>query len=148
MSSVLRHIIFKSNAFNTTEPKDCFINPCCFGDDLGRWMIQQLRAHGISTDNEPRQEDFGWYIVFRIGATEYFFIISYRPGDPTGDWMCGLERNASLIGHILGRQKKGILPEAAQAIHDVLKASREIYEIRWLGDEDAEESARSEPVSY
>jgi hypothetical protein len=148
MSSVLRNVIFKSNAFNTTEPKDYFINPCCFGDDLGRWTIQRLRSHGVSTDNEPGQEDFGWYIVFRIGATEYFFIISYRPDDPTGDWMCGLERNAGLIGNILGRQKKGIQSEAAQTIHDVLKAAPEISDIRWLGDDDSEENAKPEPVSY
>ena len=46
--SVLRNVVFRSDAFNTSETKDYFINECCFGDDLARWLIEQLRARGAT----------------------------------------------------------------------------------------------------
>src|SRR5437764_5341273 len=48
---------FRSTAFNCTEPRDYFINPCCFGDDVCRWLIRELRARGHRTADEPGQED-------------------------------------------------------------------------------------------
>ena len=32
---------FESRAFNHTEPRDHYINPCCFGDDLARWLMDE-----------------------------------------------------------------------------------------------------------
>src|SRR6266699_3216208 len=46
---VRRNVIFQSTAFNTSEPKDYFINDCCYGDDFARWIMEQLRARGIHT---------------------------------------------------------------------------------------------------
>lgn len=60
MDSKVRTVVtFESTAFNLAEPKNCFINPCCFGDDLAKWLIGELRKHGLETDDEPSQEDFG-----------------------------------------------------------------------------------------
>jgi len=44
---------FRSSAFNTSEVRDYFINDCCFGDDLAKWMISRLRQAGVATDDEP-----------------------------------------------------------------------------------------------
>ena len=67
---VRRNVIFQSTAFNTSEPKDYFINDCCYGDDLARWIMEQLRARGIHTGQVPGQEDFGWFFTFRVGETD------------------------------------------------------------------------------
>ena len=37
-------VTFRSSAFNTTQPKDYFINPGCFGDDVAKWLMGELRA--------------------------------------------------------------------------------------------------------
>ncbi len=126
-------VTFRSSAFNTTEEKDYFINPGCFGDDVGKWVIQELRTRGLHTDEEPGAEDFGWYITFQVGDLEYCFVISYRPanGEPEGDWIGWLERSKGLFASMLGLRKKGIQPEAAQAIHAVLSSSPQIREMRW-----------------
>src|SRR5580700_9256202 len=48
MDSRVRTVVtFESTAFNLAEPKNCFINPCCFGDDLAKWLIGELRKHGF-----------------------------------------------------------------------------------------------------
>jgi hypothetical protein len=126
-------VTFKSTAFNTTEEKETFINPGCFGGDVGKWLIQELRARGFHTDEEPDSEDFGWYFTFRVGDIEYDFVIAYRPGDgePEGDWIGGLERSKGLFASMLGLRKKGIQPDAAGVIHEVLSGSPQIREVRW-----------------
>jgi hypothetical protein len=62
MDSKVRTVAtFESTAFNMADPKDYFINPRCFGDDLAKWLIDELRKQGLETDDEPGQEDFGWF---------------------------------------------------------------------------------------
>jgi hypothetical protein len=34
-------VAFESTAFNMAEPKDYFINPCCFGDDVATWLAAE-----------------------------------------------------------------------------------------------------------
>jgi len=38
---VRRNVIFQSTAFNTSQPKDYFINDCCYGDDVARWLMER-----------------------------------------------------------------------------------------------------------
>ncbi len=40
---------FESEAFNHSEPKEYFINPCCFGDDLARWLMDS-EIERVSTE--------------------------------------------------------------------------------------------------
>jgi len=124
---------FRSTTFNCTESKDYFINDCCFGDDVARWLIHQLRSRGVRTADEPGQEDFGWYFTFYVGTTEHCFVVSFQPNDPsTGDqWLGWVERHKGLLGSILGGRKRGILPEAVQMIDVALKESPDIQRVTW-----------------
>ena len=77
MSELRTLVTFQSSAFNTSERKDYFINDCCYGDDVARWFIEQLRKRDVQTDAEPGQEDFGWYFGFRVGDTDYQLAIAH-----------------------------------------------------------------------
>jgi hypothetical protein len=148
--TIRRNFIFQSSAFNTSEPKDYFVNECCFGDDLGRWLIERLNSRGIRTQPEPGQEDFGWYTTFRLGETDYDLVISYRPGDEQlGDWMCRLERKAGLLGSLFGARKRGIQADALEALHNLLSTAPEISNLRWFTDEDyrAEQNGQATPTA-
>ena len=103
-------VTFRSTAFNTSESRPYFVNDGCFGDDLARWLITELQSHGVATDSEPDQEDFGWYFGFRPGGTEHQFIIGYRPGsgEESGTWIGWVERRAGLVGSLLGARRRGI----------------------------------------
>jgi hypothetical protein len=71
---VKTEVEFRSRAFNRTAPKQYFINECCFGDDVCRWLIEQLRSRGISVmENDPGQEDFGWSFSFEAGGRSAHF---------------------------------------------------------------------------
>ncbi|MGB8355020.1 MAG: hypothetical protein WCD79_14080 [Chthoniobacteraceae bacterium] len=124
---------FRSTAFNCTEPKDYFINDCCFGDDVAKRLIEQLRLQDIKTAVEPSQEDFGWYITFSVKGIDYCFIIGFQPNDPAaGDqWIGWLERDVGFLGSLSGGRERGILPEAIQSIDTALKSSSDIQHITW-----------------
>ncbi len=134
MESEIRTVVtFESTAFNMTEPKDYFINPCCFGDDVAGWLIVELRKQGMGTDEKPRQEDFGWYLNFEAAGIGHTFVIGHRPNGETeaGTWIGWLERKRGLIGSILGGRRRGIQASAAQAIHQILTGSPVVREVRW-----------------
>src|ERR1700761_2271544 len=113
-----RNFVFQSSAFNTSEAKAYFINEGCFGDDLARWLIERLRARGVEVEPEPGQEDFGWYVKFRVGEVRYHLVMGYREGEGNkpGDWMCSLERIVGLFGMIFGPGYKGVEPPALEVL--------------------------------
>jgi hypothetical protein len=145
--TIRRNVIFQSEAFNTSEPKDYFINECCFGDDLARWMIAQLQARGIHTEPEPGQEDFGWWLTFRVGDTDYDFILGSRRGEnDEHEWLGWIERSAGFFGSLLGARKRGIKPEAVEVIHSILSTSPEISNVRWFSSDDFEKEENGQPT--
>ena len=74
-------LIFSSDRFNLSEPKDYFINDCCYGDDVARWLGERLQLRGW-TVAEPDQEDWGWYFDARNGQTTYFVGVGGTPAAP------------------------------------------------------------------
>lgn len=134
MESEIRTVVtFESSAFNMTKPKDYFINPGCFGDDVAEWLIGELRKQGMGTDEKPGQEDFGWYLNFESAGIGHTFVIGHRPHGETeeGTWIGWLERKRGLIGSMLGGRRRGIQASAAQAIHQILTGSPMVRDVRW-----------------
>ena len=123
-------VMFQSGDFNCTEPREYFINDCCFGDDVAKWMREKLNAAGYAAA-EPGQEDFGWYLPFEVSGKEYFWIVGFRPGDPPdpGSWIAIIERRGFL--RMLLRKNRIVSAEVAQAIHEVLANDSAIKHERW-----------------
>lgn len=151
MEAVIKSVVtFKSFAFNTTEPKEYFINPCCFGDDVAKWLAAQLRSKGYQAAEEPGHEDFGWYFGFSVNDIQHCLVIGYREEDNgQGIWVGWVERSRGLMASIFGRRKHGIEGAAAQAIHEVLANDPKIQSIHWHFENDfnsgREESGTPEP---
>lgn len=127
-------VAFKSNSFNTEAPREYFINPGCFGDDVALWLISELRARGYSTDAQPAQEDFGWYFTFQVEGSAHQAVIGYRPEADNGDWLCFIERKAGVLGSLIGT-RKDIEPAAVEVIHKILASSPKVSAVR-IGSED------------
>jgi hypothetical protein len=122
---------FESSAFNTTRPREYFINECCYGDDVARVIIERLNSCGFSSESEPDQEDFGWYLTFE-SAGSHQLVVTYRPDtDDSGTWICWVERNVGIVGTIFGRRRRAVQPEAVLAIHKVLTSISAIHNLRW-----------------
>ncbi len=138
MSKLRTYVTFKSAAFNTSQPREYFINPSCFGDDVAEWLMGGLRRRGISTDDAPRQEDFGWYFSFHIDGVDHDFVLGYRTGDgdEAGFWIGWLERKVGLVASLLGGRRRGIKTAAAETIHAELAGSSQISHVRWHYEDD------------
>jgi len=126
----MREATFRSSAFNTSEAKPSFINPCCFGDDLARWMMVRLRAAGVKADEQPGQGDFGWYFNLETSGGRHCCILAYQEDDREGLWHLSIERSRGFVGSVLGLRHRGIDPSALEAIQNILSAS-EIRELDW-----------------
>jgi hypothetical protein len=135
-------VTFESTAFNMAEPKDYFINPCCFGDDVAMWLIGELRKQGLTTDEKPGQEDFGWYLNFKVTETSHTLVIGHRPAGETeaGTWIAWLERRCGFLGSLVGGRERGIQPAAIEAIDRVLSNSSLIRDVRWQSRRDLDKN--------
>ena len=79
MSEARRNLItFQSKEFNSTVPQEHFINDCCYGDDICKWLIEDLTKKGVDCDKEPGQEDFGWYFNFAVNKVVYCLVCAFR----------------------------------------------------------------------
>jgi hypothetical protein len=134
MDSEIKTVVtFESTAFNMAEPKDYFINPACFGDDVAMWLIDELRKQGLTTDEKPGQEDCGWYLNFDVAGTAHTLVIGHRPAGETeaGTWIGWLERRRGFLGSLVGGRDRGIQPAAVEAIDRLLSNSSLVRDVRW-----------------
>ncbi|ABF42978.1 hypothetical protein Acid345_3978 [Candidatus Koribacter versatilis Ellin345] len=124
-------ITFASSRFNTTDPKPYFINECCFGDDIANWLIGELRNRGVQVDETPGQEDFGWYINFKVADTGHSFVIGNRPDEPMPTWIGWVERTPGPLATLFGGRHRGITAEAVTLIHRILASDPSVCDLRW-----------------
>src|SRR5262245_50323544 len=103
-AAVQPQVTFRSSRFNTSQPRAHFINPDCFGDDVATWIIGELRARSIEVDAEAGQEDFGWYVRYRVTGMAHCFVLSLMPAEDgaTAQWAGWFERDAGALATLLG----------------------------------------------
>ncbi len=126
-------VTFKANAFNTCVPKDYFINPTCFGDDVVEWMTEELKRAGFQIVGNAGQEDFGWFLRLRVGNTDYDFVVGFRTGEAndSSDWIAWIEPKRGIFKYLLPGREYPVETTVVHAIHAILSASTEIRDIRW-----------------
>ncbi len=127
-------ILFETARFNLSEPKEYFINPGCFGEDLIGWLSEELKAHGVVTQR-IYQEDWGWEMEVRHGGTTYFIGAEGTPRrDPAapneGEWRIFVERRRSILDRALGRNKMSTTDPLLWMIESTLHAESDIRNVR------------------
>jgi len=102
-------VLFCSDRFNLSEPREYFINDCCFGDDVARWLADLLQSRGLTT-TEPDQEDWGWYFDVCFAESRYFVGIGGAPDEEVsasnqGQWRLIVEKHRTLRQKLSGSNK-------------------------------------------
>ncbi|MGH9800366.1 MAG: hypothetical protein ACRD82_08385 [Blastocatellia bacterium] len=128
------HVTFVTKLFNTTEEKDYFINPTCFGDDLAEWLIKRLNK----VDPKPTQEDWGWCFSVEVGQRGFLVCLGYYEDDDTpSTWLVFIESRLNWFGRkLLGRSDKTDLLALSQELDHALNSDPQITHIRWHTKED------------
>jgi hypothetical protein len=140
---------FESNEFNLTEHRDYFMNEGCYGDDLGKWLIDRLRAAGAETDSDPQQEDFGWYVNYSLDDQPFCAVIGNIGGE---SWFVVVERVTGFLGSVLGGRHRNVPDRGIEILHRIFSSSPELRNLQWhkwgafrRGGPDAFSSGSSSP---
>jgi hypothetical protein len=102
-------LIFSTDRFNLSEPREYFINDCCYGDDAARWLAERLRARGL-TVTDPDQEDWGWYFDAEFNGAAYFVGVGGNSDDETspsnrGEWRLMVQKHRTLWQKLSGANR-------------------------------------------
>ena len=102
-------LIFSTDRFNLSAPREYFINECCYGDDAARWLVERLRARGL-TATEPDQEDWGWYFDAQCNGEAYFVGVGGNRDDETsnsnrGEWRLMVQKHRTLWEKLSGANR-------------------------------------------
>ena len=127
-------VTFRNASFNAKEPREAFINPQNFGDDLAQWLAEGMEKKSIvveRTGEFPGQEDFGWFFNCRVDGDEYCIVVGHHFDAQEFEWVVWTERRCGFLKSMLGGRKKDIDRRIPAVIHDVLSSSSTTTHIRW-----------------
>jgi len=128
---MLKYVTFLSDAFNQTEIKKNFINPCCFGEDLADWLVRRLGDTDLTAAPKPCQEDWGWEVFVTCGNKRFFIGTGqYKLGNQFG-WLCFVESCLPFYKRWLGVKDAAEQQRVCAVFHSVLASASEIRDIRW-----------------
>lgn len=145
-------IRFTSPVFNSTEVKDSFINPCCFGEDVAKFVTEKWKGAGYEV-GELCQEDWGWSAQLKYGEQWYYLNISLYsdtpgpPSKPPAFFLMFVEKNVGFWKSLFSKESKNVEPEFLLQLHAVLSGNSEIEDLSWCyEDENYEDPGSGSPT--
>jgi hypothetical protein len=121
---------FNSSLFNSTDPRDYFIKPDSYGDDVGEWLKPRLEAAGYQVAG-PAQEEWGWRLECAKAGAAHTLNIGYLGEQKDGSWEIFITRYRSFGERLLGRNGSIDL-ELARELHSILSSSPKIQVLSWV----------------
>jgi hypothetical protein len=131
VSAALRSdLLFTTDRFNLSQPRDYFVNECCYGDDAARWLVEQLQARGL-TVTEPDQEDWGWYFDAQFNGASYFIGVGRnsdhdRSRPDFGEWRLMVQKHRTLWEQLTGANKLEEHDAFFVLLEDILATERSL----------------------
>ena len=123
-------ITVETDLFEHREVGPHFINPCCFGEDFGRWLkgqLADLRASGFEL-SELIQEDYGWGFWANHGSDPFWIALTYCGSGPTdgpAQWIVSVEYDPglNLVKRLLHRPDRQALALVRRRIRETLSTA-------------------------
>lgn len=117
----------KTDRFNLSVVGPDFINDCCFGEDLSKWLVSALSDNGVDA-KVICMEDFGWSNQAAYQGISYLMSVAGNSDeDPTrpdfGQWHIMLERHRTFFEKILGKNKMTVADPVVGMVVQVLKSA-------------------------
>jgi hypothetical protein len=131
----MRHdLLFETDRFNLSEVHPHFINPCCFGEDVGAWLRARLIERGARVD-EPGQEDWGWYLGVEHGGRTYFLGIGGNVGEAgadrnRGEWRVMIQPHRSVWERVRTRGRAAPGDDMLALVRDILAGEPAFTNVR------------------
>jgi hypothetical protein len=127
-------ILFETSRFNVSEPKEHFINPCCFGEDSVAWLREKLVERGVQA-SAPGQEDWGWYLQAKWGKDSYFvglggYLKENAASKNDGKWRVMIEKHQSIWDRLCHKNKISEDEPILAIIETIFRAEPDIRQVR------------------
>jgi hypothetical protein len=128
------HVSFRTRRFKSSDP-NC-ASPPCFGEDLTRWLVAQLRAETGLRFDDPLEEDYGWGFW---GEGDYWIsagIMDESIGNDDAEWIVSVvyDPGLNLKKRLFGKPDGALQSRLIAAIHTALTSEPEITGVRWCAD--------------
>jgi hypothetical protein len=133
------HLLFRTGRFNLSKVQQHFINSCCFGEDLARWLRGKLSERGVRAE-EAYQEDWGWELRAEDDGKRYYVGVGGNSDDGTsdlGEWRIILEKPRSIRDRLMGRGKIGADDRMVKLVEEILAGQPDFQGLRGETDEAA-----------
>jgi len=126
-------ILFKTDRFNLSKIDETFINPCCFGEDLARWLGKELRKKSFEV-SDPYQEDWGWELPAKNETAGYCLCVSgYADDEGTnsnaGEWRIIIEKRRSIGQRLTGTGKIETSDRMLASVREILESEPGIRDV-------------------
>lgn len=126
-------ILFKTGRFNLSKVDETFINPCCFGEDLARWLREALRKKSLEV-SDPYQEDWGWELPAKNETGRYYLCVSgyaHNEGADSnaGEWRIILEKRRSIGQRLTGKGKIELSDGMLASVREILEGEPDIRDV-------------------
>jgi len=117
----------KTDRFNLSVVGPDFINDCCFGEDLSKWLVSALSDIGVDA-KVICMEDFGWSNQASYQGISYLMSVAGNSDeDPTrpdfGQWHIMLERHRTFFEKLLGKNEMTAADPVVGMVVQVLKSA-------------------------
>jgi hypothetical protein len=127
-------LLFKTARFNLSKIDETFINPCCFGEDLARWLGEALLERKFEI-SEPYQEDWGWELPVKNESAGYYLCMSGYADDEgansnAGEWRIIIEKRRSIGQRLTGKGKIESSDRMLVSVREILEAEPDIRDVR------------------
>ena len=128
-------VTFRTDLFNHTEVGENFINRCCFGEDVARWLRARLCDLQVEV-SDPIQEDYGWGIWVGSGRDKFWVWAStFDPecSGPFAEWGIGIAYDAglNLIARFFHKPDRSLHRAVCSTIDEALRAEQCITDVEW-----------------
>lgn len=126
---------FQSTLFENKDPKPHFINPCCFGEDVVTWLLENLRPTGLQL-GDSIQEDYGWGFWVEGDYWVPVGIMEDSIGADVAEWRLSVDYDPglSIKKRLFGKADPVLQLRICQAINSALQGEPGITALRWCND--------------
>jgi hypothetical protein len=119
------NIVFETTRFSGPDPN------APSGEQLVRWIGEQLQAHGVKTESVRNKED-GWEFGASHGDARYLVIAGLQRDAASvgGNWKISVDKRRSLSDQLFGKNQLSPTDPFVWLVENALQSEPDIKNVR------------------